>query len=105
MTSFNNVQNEVNQLLEQFHAKRILGDSPEKRQVLATKVGRLVNEMLDAIEREKVLKAPMIEKEVQKLRKEKMVPYIADHAIKAANMNNNNLAQDLSKNKNKVTLR
>lgn len=83
LTLFNNVQNEVNQLLEQFYAKWILGDSPEERQVLDTEVGRLLNERLDAIEREKALKAPMIEKEIQKLRKEKMVPHIANPAIKA----------------------
>ena len=47
----------------------------------------------------------MNEKEVQKLRKEKMVPYIADPTIKAANMINSNLAQDLRKSKNIVTLR
>ena len=64
-----------------------------------------MNERLDAIKRKKALKALIKEKEVQKLRKQKMVPYIVDLAIKAANMNNINLAQDLRKSKNIVTLR
>ncbi|XP_050207628.1 uncharacterized protein LOC126657048 [Mercurialis annua] len=73
LTSLHNVQSEVHQLLEHFHAKGILGDSPEERSTLANEVGKLVNERLDAIEREK------------------------DPTTKAANMNNNNLAQDLRK--------
>ena len=37
----------------------------------------------------------MTEKEIQKLRKEKIISYIVESAVKTTNMNNSNLTQDL----------
>ncbi|WCJ29624.1 Capsid protein [Euphorbia peplus] len=103
LTSLNALHSEVNNLLENFHAKGIVGDSPEQRKVLAGEVGKLVNERLDAVEREKGLKGtqsfnkPLSEKDILKLRQEKMVPYMIDPNKKAANSDKGNLAQDLRK--------